>query len=299
MPLDHRVLASAIQVFSAGSFEGSASIVSVPTEAGRSWPYLVTAHHVSQAVELTVRVPDPLEPAKLSPPVEVPTWWQPFQGVDLAITPFPWWKVERYQATPLADFIPEGRVPALGAPVYYVGVFGPWGVPMARAGTIAALDVTVKTQGGYEFPADIVDCRSYRGFSGSAVFGTLAYAELRPTPNPPAAALAQGHDEPPPLGRISHAASFAGVFTAHLSDEDDDRDIPASRYGMGIMVPCDYVREALMTETLKDQRERAAREMADREAQEGAPIEEALMASEFDRFEDLAKQLVNTPKPQS
>jgi len=148
-------------------------------------------------------------------------------------------------------------------------------------------------------PADIVDCRSYRGFSGSAVFGTLAYAELRPTPNPPAAALAQGHDEPPPLGRISHAASFAGVFTAHLSDEDDDRDIPASRYGMGIMVPCDYVREALMTETLKDQRERAAREMADREAQEGAPIEEALMASEFDRFEDLAKQLVNTPKPQS
>jgi len=26
---------------------------------------------------------------------------------------------------------------------------------------------------------------------------------------------------------------------------------------------------------------------------------EALMASEFDRFEDLAKQLVNTPKPQS
>lgn len=67
-------------------------------------------------------------------------------------------------------------------------------------------------------------------------------------------------------------------------------------YGVGIMVSCDDVREALMDETLKDQRERAARELADREARERAPIEEASMASEFDRFEDLAKQLVKTPK---
>lgn len=297
MPLDPRVLASAVRVNSAGSFEGSASLVSVPTQTGRRFPYLVTAHHVSQAIELTVQVPDPLDAAKLSPPIEVPPWWQPFKDVDLAITPFPWWKVERYQSTPLADFIPEGRVPALGSPVYYIGVFGPWEVPMARAGTIAALNVTVRTKGGYTFPADIVDCRSYRGFSGSAVFGTLGYAELRAMPDPPAAALAQGHDEPPPLGRISHAASFAGVFTAHVSDEDDDRDIPASRYGVGIMVPCDYVREALMDEELTEQRERASRDLAEREAEESAPIEEAAMASEFENFENLTRKLVSTPKP--
>ncbi|HTZ64315.1 MAG TPA: hypothetical protein VMB51_09445 [Solirubrobacteraceae bacterium] len=129
------------------------------------------------------------------------------------------------------------------------------------------------------------------------MFSTLAYAELRAVPNPCAAALAKGHEDPPPLGRISHAASFAGVFTAHVSDEDDDRDIPASRFGVGIMVPCDYVREALMDDEPKEQREPAACEMAEREVAEGAPIAEASMASEFERFEALTRQLAQTPKP--
>lgn len=142
-----------------------------------------------------------------------------------------------------------------------------------------------------------MDCRSYKGFSGSPVFSTLSYAVLRETNNlPPVARLSDETGELP-LGSISHAASFAGVFTAHFSDEESAEGV-VSRYGIGVMVPCDYVREILMDDHLAKGREEADQELKEQEAAEQPPLEEASMGeSEFGRFENLTRKLVQTPKP--
>jgi len=117
-------------------------------------------------------------------------------GVDLAITPFPWWKVERYQATPLATSSRGSRA-CPWAPFYYVGVFGPWECRWrGRARSRARRDV--KTQGGYEFlPTSLTAART-----GASVLGgvrtwlTRSYVR----PEPARRRARPGHDEPRRLG---------------------------------------------------------------------------------------------------
>ena len=101
--------------------------------------------------------------------------------------------------------------------------------------------------------------------------------------------------------RDTTLATFCGIFTAHYSDETLAKGI-VSRYGVGVMLPCDYVRDALMTDDAVNERRLADEEWKRRKAAEGPPLENAGAGgaeSEWDRFEDLTRQLINTPKPKS
>jgi hypothetical protein len=100
------------------------------------------------------------------------------------------------------------------------------------------------------------------------------------------------------LNRLVHMSSYCGMFTAHFTDEGSGQGI-ASRYGVGVMLPCDYVREALMRESARQDRRKADEELKARQAAQAPPLEDAAAEppTEFDRFEKLTRQLVNTPKP--
>jgi hypothetical protein len=302
MSLDPRMLNSVVRISGAGDLLGTGSIIGVPSERfdGWRWPYIVTAHHViANEVEITLDVPDPLARGELLPSIPVDGWRQPLPGIDLAIAPFPHELVPRFQAVPLDHFVPDGTVVPLGGTIYYLGIFAPLDVPMARGGSLGALDVPI-TKPDYTYNADLVDCRSYGGFSGSPCFSTLAYPLLDDTVDFPPDVVPPNPDGSfPKLGRMSYIATFCGIFTAHYSDEGGADGI-VSRYGVGVMLPCDYVRDALMTdEAMKERREADDTRQAARDA--GIPPLENAAAepTEFERFEDLTRKLVHMPKPKA
>jgi hypothetical protein len=305
MSLDPRTLNSVVRVSSAGTLLGTGSIVAVPSETLPSarWPYVVTAHHVIRnQVMIEVEVPDPLAHGDIFPPIEVDDWRQPFPDVDLAIAPLPSFPhvVPRYQSTPSTHFVPDGTVVPLGGEVFYLGIFTGLDVPMARAATLGALRVPIETD-GYRYVADLVDCRSYAGFSGSPCFSVMVYTVLdgeaptivpEMTPRKP-------DGTPIPLGHIGSLVSFCGIFTAHYSDEALAKGI-VSRYGVGVMLPCDYIREALMTDQAKNERHEWDKTRQAARNSELPPLENVGAepdASEWDHFEDLTRKLVQTPKP--
>jgi hypothetical protein len=300
MPLDPRLLNSVVRISSADALLGTGSLISVPSEGieGAFWPYVVTAHHVvANQVLVEIGVPDPLGHG-LFKPVAVDDWRQPIPDVDLAIAPFPLELVPRFLSAGLPQFVPEGMVAPLGSEIFYLGIFAPREVPMARAATLGALRVPIES-GGYRYVADLVDCRSYGGFSGSPCLSVMQYAnpdarvELTSEGGPPLRA----DGTPIPLMSLGSMASFAGIFTAHYSDEASAGGV-VSRYGVGVMLPCDYVREGLMTDEAKSERREWDKTRQARKRAALPPLEEAAAdaPSEFERFEDLTRKLVQTPK---
>jgi hypothetical protein len=301
MPLDLRMLSTVVRVHSSGDLLGTGSLISVASEGvrGKNWPYVVTAHHVIEnQTSIALDVPDPLEPGGVFGPIPCEGWEQPLPGIDLAIAPFPEYLVPRYQMTPLSQFLPLGEMPPLGGELFYLGVFSRPEVAMARSGTIGALSVPIEKP-GYSYTADLVDCRSYAGFSGSPCFSVQGFAVEDDEPQDLDGPLPEHRDgRPMKLNRLVHMSSYCGMFTAHFTDEGSGQGI-ASRYGVGVMLPCDYVREALMRESARQDRRKADEELKARQAAQAPPLEDAAAEppTEFDRFEKLTRQLVNTPKP--
>ncbi len=303
MPLDPRVLNSVVRITSAGDLLGTGFIVGVPSEAEptRLWPYVVTAHHVIRnQVEVEIEVPDPLTRGELFEAVAVMDWRHPFPKIDLALAPFPFEAPElpRYQAFPLSHFVEHGTVVPLGGPIFYLGVFAPLNVPMGRAATLGALDVPIEKD-DYSYTADLVDCRSYRGFSGSPCVSTMTYVmwDSEATGLPPGSVPPRADGSPQRLGTTASIARFCGMFTAHYSDEASAGGV-VSRYGVGVMLHSDYIRLAVTTPELIEER-RKGDEMAEaKKAAEMPPLEQAGGAAaaeddEWDRFEDFTRRLVN------
>lgn len=169
MPLNPFILNSVVRITSAGDLLGTGSIIGVPGEATpeRLHPYVVTAHHVIKNQVLTeLGVPDPLEHGTMFPPFPCQDWWKPYEDVDLAIAPLSHGYIPRFQATSMEQFLPKDYAPGLGWQVYYLGIFEPLNVPMCRMAYLGALDIPISKE-GYSYRADLLDFRSYDGFSGS------------------------------------------------------------------------------------------------------------------------------------
>jgi hypothetical protein len=269
MPLKLGMIDSALRVSSFGDLLGTGFLASVPSETlpGVSWGYVITAHHVvAGQIEIDVHIPNPFTNGTLYEPVRVDSWRQPLRTVDLAIAPLPRDFPYRYQAFPVKDMIPTERVKTmtLGAHVYYLGIFEPLGRPVARSGTVAALDQTGIPHKPYDYPAHLVDCRSYRGFSGSPCLAEFSYAHLEGLPemslpsqllDPEALGRANLDRNALKLGRIVHYEMLCGMLTRHYSDEVSAEKV-VSRYGVGLMVRSHEIREALMTEEAREERRR-------------------------------------------
>lgn len=303
MPLDPRMLNSIVRISSAGDLLGTGSIVGVESEAypGLHWPYVVTAHHVIRnQVEIQLEAPDPLTHTQLLTPVESESWRQPFDGIDLAISPFPASRVPRYQGTHLGIFVPKGHVPPLGGAIHYLGMFAPLNIPMARSGTLGALDAVIdKSADGYVYRADLVDCRSYGGFSGSPCFSTMTYAILDEGFEAPEGAPLKADGSPLRVARVISESRLCGMLTAHYSDEARANGA-VSHYGVCLMLSSDTIREALMTEEARAERRQWDSEREAVKAAEQPPFENLgarpSSSKDWDRFEELTRKLVQEPK---
>jgi hypothetical protein len=276
---------------------GTGFFITVPSETvdGMRYGYVLTAHHILwDQNRIEIQASNPTTNGELHPPLEINDWRQPLHNVDLAVAPFnPDPNSGRfYQSLELERHVlPVSKLPALGSTVYYVGILIPLDRPMARAGTIGAVDQRgIEHDGGYEYPAHLVDCRSYGGFSGSPCFVELAFGSLTPIANP------FTDINPGPVGNMNYTTLLCGMFTQHLSDSETS---VVSRYGVGTMLRSNEIWEALMNDKMRKERRtwdaenEAATEAADEPRLKGASAE---VSDEFERFEDLTRVLVNTPK---
>jgi hypothetical protein len=256
----------------------------------------------------------------------VTDWRQPIEHVDLAIAPL----ITKETADRVVgeiefdeNIIPAKTVPYLGAQIYYLGIFQPTaeadGTPMARSGTLGAINVPIRTQEEnedrppppYAYVGHYVDCRSYEGFSGSPCFEHQSWSRTDlagfPRIGPRVMKQLRSADAPnPTFAEQFHMVTLCGMFTAHFSDAKQPEGA-VSHLGVGVMLSHEYIREALMSDEAKQERRMWDDIVAKRQAAEGVPLVEASRAtpdpeesepqSEFGRFEDLLRQLVNTPKP--
>jgi hypothetical protein len=259
--------------------------------------YVVTAHHVlNEQTKVEVQMSDPFGNGALYEPVQVDDWRQPISDLDLAIAPLPPWTralstlefETNLMDTTMLDL-------SLGVLIHYIGILAPLDRVMVRTGALGASHQWgIKHDGDYDYPAHLVDCRSYGGFSGSPCFVNLSYAALEPggvVPHLPPPG------EMPPLGRLYHVSVLCGMFTEHLTEK-----LPGfiSRYGVGVMLRVDEIKEAIMSDELRRQRQKLDEEVSEskgdsdlRNVAANAPDPD-----EFERFEKLTRELVNTPKPE-
>jgi hypothetical protein len=108
--------------------------------------------------------------------------------------------------------------------------------------------------------------------------------------------------DPPKVGNMVYYPVLCGLLTGHVSDEDPQRDIPPSRYGVGVMLRSHEIKEALMTDERREERRRwdaelaAARQARQPSVQDTSFAEPPSEPDEFGRFEDLSRMLVQVPK---
>lgn len=278
---------------------GTGFFVTVKSESleGVRYGYVLTAHHVLwDQTRTEIQAPNPQSGGLLHPPVVIDDWRQPLPDVDLAVAPFHEGNnPERlYSSLELERHVLQpADVPALGAKVYYIGILTPLDRPMVRSGTVGAVSQHgIKHDGGYDYPVHLVDCRSYGGFSGSPCLVELPYAGLWQV---------QPYTEDPdgwggPLGPLAYLVKLCGMFTQHLSDSD----AAVSRYGVGTMLRSTEIWRALMSEEMRDERRGWDAENEAAIKREEPKLRGAATTpreGDYERFEDLARQLVNTPKP--
>lgn len=298
MPLPLEQLQSAVQISSFGDLLGTGFLVRVASEAGHgSYSYLVSAHHVIEGhTGIQVEVPNPFTNGELYPPVDISDWRQPLDGIDLVIAPY----VDGEQRAHYAVW--SGAIwpghPDLGGSIYYTGMFTPLNRPTARSGTVAALEQEgIPHVGGYDYPAHLVDCRSYGGFSGSPCSMEVAFARLNGEGVPEWVPEADR-----PVAGMNYYTLLCGMFTAHYTDEDI-ADGVVSRYGVGVMLPSRFILEALMTEDARNERRQWDTERSRADEQTQPPLRSAsTLIGEpvgLEATVDLMSKLLQVPKAEA
>lgn len=200
----------------------------------------------------------------------------------------------------------------LGERVYFIGLFDRFGsmgdrnIPMTRSGTLGALNVPNVPIGPPEnrryVEAHLIDCRSYAGFSGSPCFVQRDMFRR-------STFLDDGYPVDDESGRVGTDTALLGIVSGHFDMWDTARlvgDLPLEagsvevpqNIGVGVVTPAKAIKELMDMPELSDDRKRVEREAAAREAaDEGATLDSA--ESEFERFENLTRKLVHTPKEPS
>lgn len=273
MPLDPSMILTAVHIFGEvpeGIAEGTGFIITVASEhpelPHQRWGYVATAHHVIDGMDSAfVRAAKAFGGGELYDPRRVEGWVQPTAGLDLAVAPFTGLPGHNYHAMHYEHLAPTtGPLsipgPTLGSPIYYIGLFAPARRMMARLGSVGNLNVEELAHGGpYDYVAHLVDCRSYGGFSGSPCFLHLSFPVLEEAMLP-----SPYHEEittDARIGALSHLAIPCGMFTEHYDDTGQEDEEPqtgegaVSRYGVGVMVRGQEIKEALMSEKLRKQRQ--------------------------------------------
>ena len=295
--------------------DGTAFLVSLDNQA-----YAVTAAHVVSRKDVDYFVRVPLKGGGVKD-LHVPKWWKNDQKLkDVAVAPIllpdnqdmvasdpphfaddPSWADDKL-------FDGEGIDPQLGDIVYFIGLLQNVGAmvesntPMVRAGTLGRLmqedcPVVTPEKVVIYITAHLIDCRSFGGFSGSPVYLQQSRA-----------GIVKRKDGSPGITTRYRTALF-GMIGGHYDDyaaventygKSDHLTVPVNT-GVGYVIPVEFIRETLMKEELIAMRTEAKeREAAERGRKNAGTMDAVSLSdepSEFERFEDLTRKLINTPKP--
>jgi hypothetical protein len=298
--------------YGGGQIEGTSFLIGMNEGAHC---YVVTAAHVVEPFPQTfVRIPltHGTGEAELVE-LDVPEWVLD-RVHDVAVAPIDLPHRADAVATDLSQFIDDPihqkpddwfRTPfkiELGDVVYFIGLLGKIpamtdaGIPMVRSGTLGRMwqervPVVTPEKVLREITAHLIDCRSFAGFSGSPCYVqqsragivdggvTTKYRTLL-------------------LGLIGgHWDDWAGVRD-RMKREPNPLEARVST-GVGYVIPAEFIRAVLMRkelEVMRNDKDAAERAAALREAEDNAATMDSAGESEFERFEDLTRKLVNTPK---
>jgi hypothetical protein len=266
--------------------------------------YLITAAHVvGDEPETWLRVRR-LDGTLVDIPVPE---WKLHDRADVALTVLDLDESEQpfdIAVMPIPDFFDLEYVPMLGDRVYFIGLFSPipamgeQNVPLVRSGTLAAwaqerVPLRMPDNTVVEYTAHLIDCRSYSGFSGSPC-------------------VVQFPREPGigGVGRPNEATELIGLVSSHFDFKENASltgeiaelgkvDVPV-HLGVGVVMPAERIQELLDREDVvadRKKRERGFERRTEEEQPASTPdVVSVQDESEFDRFEDLARKLVNTPK---
>lgn len=306
MPLDMSMMYSAVRICGTKTLEdgslrqganGTGFVVMIPSKkiGDLSYSYVVTAHHVIAPLSgIYIEFANPSQAGALYPAQPLADWRRPKdERIDLAFAPVSIPTGQTAIGLPFNSMVIYGLEPTLGALIYYVGLLAPLNIPMARSGTLGALDVAgIEHDRGYVYDAHLVDVRSYGGFSGSPCYFEYPLANLTPldlTELP--VKLPPGNQGP--KGSLGFLHLLAGMFTEHY----EVKGRPPSSLGLGVILPADTIVEALMSDDLRKEREdmddaHLAREPDARPRAASVPEQ----ADELARFEDLTSKLLRVPK---
>jgi len=269
---------------------------------GYGCPLLVTArHNVLNAQRaygnVWVRINTP-EDDSAEVEIDEPWVFPDDPAVDIAVLPF--WPPFQFEPLPIpnhwfvTDAVIEEQGIGIGEDLVVLGLFGSHvgtkrNLPIVRSGNIASMpeEALVDENTGHEYSAYLAEVRSIKGLSGSPVFVAVnQYTRL--------------HLEQTP--HIGQPFYLLGVIRGHWRQqaeadfgEEVDEPMGVLNTGIAIVTPITEIvplfeREEIMADRKNWRRARAA-ESAGEQTQDSLDAE-----TEYERFEELTKTLVNTPK---
>jgi hypothetical protein len=270
---------------------GTGFLVRVPSETLQDtfYGYLLTAWHVVEP-QSNIELDLPMVTGEhYYPRADAPSFDHPVERLDLAIAPFIPPEGTVVTALQLGHNLVEGlpRGVLLAAPFHYVGYLEPLELVMARSGTIGRVSEYMR-DGEYEYHTHLGDVRSYDGFSGSPCFVEYAVPTLAPEEPP----VPMPADEP--VGRIKYLHLMCGMFAGHLEKTLPGGDV--SRHGVGYILSSEEIWGALMSDDLRKERQEKDEQSTPEDLRSRTSVSDSAQSEEFDNFETLTRQLVNTPK---
>jgi hypothetical protein len=293
-----------------GSFtlRGTAFFVSIPSERipGGSFSYLITARHniikaSAVGLPLILRVNLVNGGAELIEITNLRWFFPDNDAADVAVSgPIGGFEEIglKYRRIPRVMFatpeVIEAKSIGVGDELIVTGLFvhhygRQRNVPIIRSGNIAAMptEPLIDNNSGLEYRAFLAEIRSIGGLSGSPVFvrlGVGRQVEENVTMNRIETFL---------LGLVRGHWPHGDFDTADFADSEQDE----LNSGIAIVTSITDALEVLDREDFVKQRKEKEAEYL----QKHAPVEDSasvdVSQSEFERFEDLTRKLVNTPKP--
>lgn len=263
---------------------GTGFLILVPDESNtdKLHAYVVTAAHVVRkrnAIEVRVRT-------ESQTVIDIPvSEWAFHDTDDVAVAEIqfdPAANVE-YRAVMLDDALDrQSLLPRPGERVYFLGLLdgvpemGKEMIPMVRSGTLAAYNQPgIPLEKSKTTTAHLIDCRSFRGFSGSPCFVQFD-VWVKETSS---GTIAARQD-----------TRLMGVLTGHYDDIERQKGQPTLELhiGVGVVVPIERVRDVVEGSKLRGDRLKSATPVYTREITADAVLAPSEV-SEWDQFANVTR----------
>jgi hypothetical protein len=297
--------------------KGTAFFVKVPLNEQAEQRYVVTARHVvegaraagSMYLRLNV-VSGGFEDVSVDPDA-----WLISSVNDVAVARFDLSRDKYvFTAYPIRWFLTgdeaESREVGHGDDLFFVGLFTQHpgrtsAEPIVRFGNIALMPgepVKMRDPSGTvsELRAYLAETRSWGGNSGSPCFiyfpsHRYGGVWMQPIETPGGVMTDEIYAEATMPRLLGLVAGHFNVRQDIAFAYDETSEDLAVNSGMAIVVPTEELIDLLMDESLMEERRMTADELRNEEPVASADVADEA-ESDFDRFEDLTRKLVNTPK---